>query len=60
MIAIKETDEVYTLSTHFWHMFESRYHCDIVIQIRKYDDLKLIRKEVIKEGQVWAALQPLT
>ena len=49
---------MYTLSRDFWHMFESRYHCDIVVQIRKFSDILSLVKEPIIEGECWSAFQP--
>lgn len=38
-VALQENHEAYTLSNDFWQMFVSRYSCDMVIQIRKYNDI---------------------
>ena len=37
-------------------MFESRYHCDVIIQQRKYHSNKHITKKPIKLGEVWSAI----
>jgi len=37
LVTLVENEDVYVLSSDFWKMFEHRYHCDYVIQIRKYE-----------------------
>ena len=44
------------ISKEFWKMFESRYHCDVIIQQRKYHSNKHITKKPIKLGEVWSAI----
>lgn len=41
-IGFNENDQVFCISIEFWKMFEDRYHCDHVIQIRKYDNIEHI------------------
>jgi len=38
-------------------MFEQRYHCDLVIQIRKYERVTDIVKQPIGMGDFWAAYE---
>ena len=55
-VAMKENEEAYTLSHDFWQMFNSRYSCDMVVQIRKYNDVNKLVKEPIDTGDVWSAM----
>ena len=55
-MALKENEEAYTLSHDFWQMFNSRYSCDMAIQIRKYNDLNKLIKDPIESGDVWSAI----
>ena len=38
-------------------MFEQRYHCDYVIQIRKYDRVGDIIKQAVGIGSYWSAYE---
>jgi len=37
-IYLEESKEIFVLSKDFWNIFETRYSCDVVIQIRKYNE----------------------
>ena len=45
------------MSIDFWQMFEQRYHCDYVIQIRKYDRVTDIVKTPVGNGHFWSAYE---
>lgn len=38
-IKINDEDSIYILSYEFWTGFVSRYGCDVIIQLKKYDSV---------------------
>jgi len=54
-IGLNENKLHYVISKDFWQMFESRYHCDVIIQIRKYTTNKYLLPKPIRVGEVWSA-----
>ena len=39
-------------------MFASRYHADMVVQVRKYDSVRDLVKQPVMEGELFVAFQP--
>jgi len=37
-------------------MFETRYSCDVVIQIRKYNENSQLMRDPLQSGAMWTAL----
>lgn len=58
LIHLDEPQQVYILSIDFWHMFERRYHCDYVIQTRKYEKVADIIRPPLNVGKVWSVYKP--
>lgn len=56
-IGFNENDQVFCISVEFWKMFEDRYHCDHVIQIRKYDNIEQITGAPIAQGPTFSAFE---
>ena len=55
-VTVTDASDCFTLSRDFWMLFESRYHCDVVIQIRKYSDIGSLVKKTILTGETWSAI----
>ena len=39
-------------------MFASRYHADMVVQVRKYDSIRELVKRPVMEGELFVAFKP--
>ena len=57
-IELEDQTEVFIISKDFWNIFASRYHADMVVQVRKYDSIREMVKQPMMEGEIYVAFKP--